>query len=95
MHKNVEAVIGRLATDPALLRRFAGSPAAVLEELCAQGLELTPVEREALAATDAEALRCFAGSLDRRLRRAPLTDANASRGGVPETNPPLEKENDR
>jgi len=70
MHKNVETLIGRLATDPKLRRRFAQEPTAVLEELCGEGLELTSTEIEALAATDPEALQSFAGSLDRRLRKA-------------------------
>jgi hypothetical protein len=70
MHRNAETLIGRLATDPKLRRRFAETPTVVLEELSAQGLELTSVELEALAATDPEALQLFAGSLDRRLRKA-------------------------
>ena len=70
MHKNVETLIGRLVTDPKLRRRFAASPAALLTEICEQGLELTGVEIEALAATDPEALHSFAGALDRRLRKA-------------------------
>jgi len=70
MHRNVETLIGRLATDPKLRRRFAEKPIAVLEELCTQGIELTDVEIEALAATDPQALRCFSDSLDRRLRKA-------------------------
>jgi hypothetical protein len=68
-HRNVETLIGRLATDPALRRRFAGDPAAVLGELREQGYELTSVELEALAATDAEALRALAETLDARIRR--------------------------
>lgn len=67
MHKNVEALIGRLATDPGLQKRFAEQPVQVLR---AQGLELTEVELAALAATDPEALRAFTGALDTRLRRA-------------------------
>jgi hypothetical protein len=70
MHRNVETLIGRLATDPKLRRRFAETPTVVLEELSAQGLELTSVELEALAATDPTALQSFAGSLDRRIRKA-------------------------
>jgi hypothetical protein len=69
-HRNVEALLGRLATDPALRRRFAGDPAVVLGELQAQGYDLTPVEREALASTDTEALRSLSDALDRRIRRA-------------------------
>jgi len=67
MHRNVEILIGRLATDPELWRRFARHPESVLAE---QGLELTELERTALAATDPQAFRVLAASLDRRLRRA-------------------------
>jgi hypothetical protein len=70
MHKNVETVIGRLATDAVLRRRFAADPRAVLAELVAQGLELTPIERDALASTHADALGALAASLDARLRKA-------------------------
>lgn len=73
MQKNVETLIGRLATDAALRRRFSAAPASVLAELSAQGLELTAVEQDALAATDLEALHRFAATLDGRLRRASLT----------------------
>lgn len=67
MHRNVEILIGRLATDPELQRRFARSPEAVLRE---QGLELTELECAALAATDPGAFRVLAAALDRRIRRA-------------------------
>ena len=69
-HRNVETLIGRLATDPVLRRRFVKDPATVLGELRDQGVELTPVEIEALASTDPEALRVFAEALDRRIRKA-------------------------
>jgi hypothetical protein len=70
MHATVETLIGQLATDARLRRRFTEGPAALLAELSGrQGLELTPVELEALAATDPAALRSFAGALDRRLRK--------------------------
>ena len=70
MHKTVETLIGQLATDARLRLRFAAGPAALLAELSErQGLELTAVELEALAATDPAALRSFAGALDRRLRK--------------------------
>ncbi len=67
MHRNVELLIGRLATDPALQRRFASEPMEVLRE---QGLELSEVEIEALAGTDPNAFRVLAASLDARLRKA-------------------------
>ena len=69
-HRNVEALIGRLATDPAMRLRFVDDPGRVLRELTDQGYELTPVEIEALASTDGDAIRSFADSLDRRIRRA-------------------------
>jgi hypothetical protein len=68
-HRNVETLLGRLATDPALRRRFAIDPVAVVHEFRDQGYELTPVELGALAATDIGAIRAFAGALDRRIRR--------------------------
>jgi hypothetical protein len=69
-HRNVETLIGRLATDPLLRRRFADDPATVLRELQGEGFELTPTELDALAATDPDAIRSFAESIDRRIRRA-------------------------
>ena len=73
MHKNVEVLIGRLATDPALQRRFAEQPLQVLAE---QRLELSEVEIAALLATDLAALRTFSEALDTRLRKADLRSAN-------------------
>jgi hypothetical protein len=72
-HRNVEALIGRLATDPAMRKRFVDDPGGVLRELTEQGYELTPVEIEALASTNGDAIRSFADSLDRRIRRAAVT----------------------
>ena len=46
--KSVEVVIGRLATDEALRRRFFANPAGTLESLRHQGLDLNPGEIEAL-----------------------------------------------
>ena len=70
-HRNVEALLGRLITDPVLRRRFGQNPAGILKELREQGYELTGVEVDALAATDADAIRSFANALDRR-RSAPI-----------------------
>lgn len=77
MHRNVEQLLGRLATDPKLRRRFAANPEALLRELAEGGLELTAVEFDALASTDPEALRAFAAALDSRLRKAALPDESA------------------
>ena len=68
-HRDVERLIGRLATDPGLRHRFSGDAAAVLAELLEQGCELTGVEIDALTSIDTRALSAFAESLDGRLRR--------------------------
>jgi len=78
-HRNVETLIGRLATDPSLRRRFVADPVAVLDELRAVGYELTLVELEALASTSGSAIESFAGALDPRIRRADVRSA-ADRG---------------
>ena len=62
-------VIGRLATDEGLRRRFLEDPAGVLDELCGQGCVLSPVEIRALAALDQAAFTAFAEALDRRLQK--------------------------
>lgn len=67
MHRHVELLIGRLATDPRLQRRFAEQP---FEALLEQRLELSEVEIAALAATDPAAIRDFSAALDARLRKA-------------------------
>jgi len=72
-HRNVEALLGRLATDPSLRGRFLEDPARALRELMDEGYELTSVEIDALASTSADAIRSFADTLDRRIRRAVVT----------------------
>ena len=69
-HRTVETLLGRLATDPDLLRRFARDPHAVVGELEAQGLQLTRVELDALLATDPAAIAALAARLDGRIRKA-------------------------
>jgi hypothetical protein len=68
-HPHVETLIGRLATDPQLRRRFEEGPMALLQELVAQGYELSAIEVDALASIDRASIRAFAGALDPRLRR--------------------------
>jgi hypothetical protein len=72
-HRHVETLLGRLATDPALRRRFAEDREALLEELQTHGYELTGIELEALASTEPNAIDRFAQSLDERLRKAEFT----------------------
>jgi hypothetical protein len=74
MHKNVEHLLGRLATDPKLRRCFAADPEGVLRELAEAGYELNEIELDALAATRPESLRSFAAALDARLQRAVVAD---------------------
>jgi hypothetical protein len=75
-HRHVETLLGRLATDPALRRRFAEDREALLEELRSHGYELTAIEREALASTEPNAIDRFAQSLDERLRKAEFTETS-------------------
>lgn len=83
-HRNVEALLGRLATDPSLRRRFADDPAAVLQQLQDEGFALTPVELDALAGTDPDAIRSFAQSIDRRIRRADHVPGTYRRSDEPQ-----------
>lgn len=62
--RNVEQLIGRLATDEGLRRRHASDPAGTLRELLEEGFELNPCEQRALAALDPAAVTRFAASLD-------------------------------
>ena len=71
-HRGVETVLGRLATDPGARRRFQSAPLETLRELIAQGLELSPVEIDALRNLDQGALERFARALDQRLQKAVL-----------------------
>jgi hypothetical protein len=71
-HRGVEIVLGRLATDEAMRRRFRQSPAQALRELLAMGIELSPVELAALESLDPSAIQHFAQSLDPRLVKAAL-----------------------
>ena len=71
MHKNVEILIGRLATSRSLQKRFARNPIETLRE---QGLELTEVEIAALAAVDPKAFAILTKALDARLRKASVAD---------------------
>jgi putative modified peptide len=67
--RNVELVIGKLATDEDFRRRFAANPEAALAQAAAGGLELTPVERRALIDLEMDACEHFAARLDPRLQK--------------------------
>ena len=70
--RSVEAIIGRLATDEAFRIRFQQGRAAVLDELVAEGVALTPVERQALQDLDFSACERFAALLDPRIQKVCL-----------------------
>lgn len=67
--RNVERLIGKLATDEGYRRRFFADPAGALRELVEHGCELTAVEMQALLALDSDALESFAGVIDPRLQK--------------------------
>lgn len=69
---NVEKVIGLLATDEAIRRRFSDNPKAVLAELAERGVELNPCERWSLARLDPKELARFAEAIGPRLQKADL-----------------------
>jgi hypothetical protein len=69
--RNVELVIGKLATDEALRRAFLADPGAALAQQVAEW-DLNPCERQALAALDPEALERFAAALDPRIQKSDL-----------------------
>jgi len=70
--RSVEQVIGRLATDEDFRRRFEEDREAVVAELIAAGLQLTPVEQRALFDLDFAACKRFAGCLDPRIQKISL-----------------------
>jgi hypothetical protein len=70
--RNVELVIGKLATDEDFRRRFTANPEAALA-LAAGGLELTPVERRALVDLEMDACERFAARLDPRIQKIGLS----------------------
>lgn len=71
--KSVEIVIGKLASDEELRRRFRGDRLATLQSLQhEQGLELTAVETASLVTVDLEAFERLARALDPRVKKASL-----------------------
>ena len=68
--QNVERVIGRLATDESLRRAFALHPESILRELITAGLDLTPIELQALLTIDPASLQRLADLMDTRIQRA-------------------------
>lgn len=70
--RNVEQVIGKLATDEGFRRKFEVNREAALTETIANGMQLTPVEQRALLDLDVNACERFAGCLDPRIQKISL-----------------------
>ena len=71
-HKNVEIVIGRLATDEALRARFSVDPKSTLRHLQGAGLDLSPGEIEALLRTPVALWAFIATCVHPRLQKIAL-----------------------
>ncbi len=70
--RSVERIIGVLATDEGLRRRFITDPRAALIDMMERGIELTECERWALSRIDARELARFAEAIDARLQKMEL-----------------------
>jgi len=75
--RNVEHLIGLLATDEQLRRRFVHDPGEVLSEMAARGMELNPCETRSLYALDPRELERFAAAIDPRLQKSELPRGGA------------------
>ena len=65
----VERIIGLLATDEGLRRRFMENPRAAIQTLIERGMELNPCEQWSLANLDPKELARFAKVIDARLQK--------------------------
>ena len=70
--KNVEIIVGKLATDEDFRRLFRSDPDRAVRELMDRGTELTPSEVAALLSTDVGVFERVAEALDPRLQKASL-----------------------
>ena len=70
--KNVELIIGKLATDEEFRRTYQLDPTRTVLALVERGFDLTSCERSALSSMDPGFLEQFAGSIDPRLQKACL-----------------------
>jgi len=75
--KNVQLIIGRILTDEEFRSDFLEQPIATLAALRDRGFELTTIEVDALARTDARLWRCGAEWIDARIQRCRLNIGGA------------------
>jgi len=71
--KSVEIVIGRIATDETLRARFLADPARTLGSLRETGLDLNPLEIEALLEMPSESWPAIAAWIHPRLQKIALS----------------------
>ena len=71
--RHVESFLGRIATDPALRRRFGHDRRAAVAAFQEEGHELSAVELAALEELRPQAIERFASALDARIQRADVT----------------------
>jgi hypothetical protein len=75
--KNVQLIIGRILTDEEFRSDFLERPITTLASLRDRGFELTNIEVDALARTDARLWRCGAEWIDARIQRCRLNVGDA------------------
>jgi hypothetical protein len=75
--KNVQLIIGRILTDEEFRSDFLERPIVTLALLRDRGFELTSIEVDALARTDARLWRCGAEWIDPRIQRCRLNVVDA------------------
>lgn len=76
--KCVEIVIGRLVTDETLRARFFADPPGTLRSLVDAGVELSPVEVEALLEMPPQAWAIMAIWIHPRLQKIALNDRHGA-----------------
>jgi len=75
--KNVQLVIGRILTDEEFRADFLERPIVTLASLRDRGFDLTNIEVDALARTDARLWQCGAEWIDPRIQRCRLSVGDA------------------
>ena len=74
---HVERLIGLLATDEGMRRRFTNDPRAFLDEMAGKGVELNECERWALSRLQPEELARFAQAIGPRLQKIDLKECGS------------------
>jgi hypothetical protein len=75
--KTVQLIIGRILTDEEFRADFLERPIVTLTSLRDRGFDLTNIEVDALACTDARLWQCGAEWIDPRIQRCRLNVGDA------------------